>query len=254
MLQYLGTRQPPRKYTIQDLQTVTTPPKNSCDLCRARVWSPEHFSRLSQAPVELETVALSYGISSKELRKSALGGCEFCRTIADGIHGRVFLDELYERLRDGNSRSEDTGSSDYESDADGEGDSEGDTGEEQVAWDSASAFNEEDMGEDISGGWDTWQDRDTLLEPCDFKIELMFERGEDATFTFLNVRLEAVGKYSSSANALQTLHGEKMVELRYQVNAQGSRIPLKLPNIQRKAYRRQIMMVHTCKIYLHNRQ
>ncbi|KAH7383880.1 heterokaryon incompatibility protein-domain-containing protein [Pyrenochaeta sp. MPI-SDFR-AT-0127] len=223
MLHYMGTRQPPRQYPVYEEPSTAPAATDPCNTCLTRVWTPKLYLTLSNTSPEDEAASCSYIVTSHELRESVQQGCKFCRTIADGIHGRVFLDELYERwnktdsypeslvsagkegaTREGHASLEDNASDQAEAGAEDD-------------WNGASAFNEE-MEEDATGGWETWQDRDTLTEVCKFQIKLSFERGEGELFTFMNAYVEADAADTNEPNELQKLCGEKAVELRYHIN------------------------------------
>lgn len=217
MLQYMGTRQTPRKYVVPEPDNTTLPPSYPCKICYTRVWIPESFAAINAAPLDQDRVSVHYQVTSEELRRSVLGDCGFCKTLADGVHGKIFLDELYERLERSDSASGSNTSGEMES-------SDETTDEEPENTDSASteasAFNEEEMGDEFAGGWDVWEDRDTLVEACQFKIDLSFERGHAGLFTFLNAHIEAVDDVDHPNN-LQKLQAEKSVELRYHMNSKG---------------------------------
>ncbi|USP78816.1 HET-domain-containing protein [Curvularia clavata] len=217
MLQYMGTRQPPRKYVVPEPDNITLPPSYPCEICYTRVWVPELFEGIKAAPVDQDRVSIHYPVTSEELRRSVFGECGFCKTIADGVHGKIFLDELYERLERSDSASGSNTSDDIEGSDEATDKQPKDT---DSAWTAASAFNEEELENDFTGGWDVWEDRDTLVEACQFKIDLSFERGHAGLFTFLNARIEAVDDVDHPNN-LQKLRGEKAVELRYHMNSKG---------------------------------
>lgn len=217
MLHYMGTRQPPRKYVVAEADTSTLSHNQSCSICRSRMWTPESFRAINDAPTEQERISVHYQITSEELRKSVLGGCEFCKTLADGIHGKVFLDELYQRLQESDSSSGTNASNDVESCSENANKEPDDLEHE---WADASAFNEEEFDNDITGGWDAWEERDILIEACHFQFEVSFERGHAGLFTFVNAYIEAVDKVEHP-NSLQKLQGKKSLELRYHVNTKG---------------------------------
>jgi hypothetical protein len=220
MLQYMGTRQPPRKYNVPANGSASSP-KDPCDICTSRAWTPELFATLESAPSEQERVSVQYAITAEELRSSVIEGCKFCRTLANGVHGKVFLDELYERFERTDSwpGSEQDGGEETSLDKH----EAMDQGAEEVEfeWNDASAFNEEDINDDVTGGWDAWEDRDTLNQACLFEIELSFERGDAGLFTFVNARIEATAEDVNDRHDMQKLYGEKAVELRYHVNLDG---------------------------------
>lgn len=215
MLQYMGSRQPPRKYTVPEVEPTT------CQICLTRVWTPRLFQSIRGAHAKNDRVIHTYDLTSQELRESAIDGCGFCRTIADGVHGKVFLDELYARFEKTESWPGSGKSDDEVTDVGDEASSDNPDIEEDD-WRAASAFNEEEIGKDVTGGWDTWDDRDTLIEPCIFRASLSFERGEDGLFTFMNALIEAAHDDPSS---LHKLSGEQAVELRYHINEQSTQVP-----------------------------
>jgi hypothetical protein len=167
--------------------------------------------------VEQDRVSLHYQITSEELRKSVLEGCGFCKTLADGIHGKVFLDELYERLENSDSCSGINDSDDVESRNETLDEESKDV---EPDWTDASTFNEEELDDDITGGWDTWKERDSLIEACQFGIDISFEKGHAGLFTFVNTHIEAVDNVDRP-NDLQKLQGAKAVALRYHVGSKG---------------------------------
>lgn len=130
----------------------------------------------------------------------------------------MFLDDLYSRFGATGSVCDDSAPSDVPRDNE-IGDSSDECEIDQDDWNDATAFNEEEIEDDETGGWDTWTDRDTLLEGCIFKVDLKFERGEDDLFSFMNAHVEAVDQPPDSDNVLQGLRGEKAVDLRYHVNS-----------------------------------
>jgi hypothetical protein len=162
---------------------------------------------------------MHYRISSEELRVSVLGGCGFCKTLADGVNGTVFLGELYERFGKTDSRSG-SNASDQEENCDVANEVVSELSDQtETGWEDASVFNEEDSADDVTGGWDAWEDRDTLIEACLFEVEISFERGQEGPFTFVNARIEAVDN-TERPNGLQKLRGDKAVELRYHVSVE----------------------------------
>jgi hypothetical protein len=188
-------------------------------MCTLRTWTPELFTNFRNTPLKQERVSVAHEITAEELRNSVIEGCGFCRTLGDGVHGRVFLDELYERFEKTDSWSgSDTGSGEEASPDVEHGAASQESEDVESEWNDASAFNEEDIDDDVTGGWDAWEDRDTLNQACLFKIELSFERGEAGLCTFANARIEAATEDMDDPNELQKLHGEKAVELRYHIN------------------------------------
>jgi hypothetical protein len=217
MLQYVGTRQAPRKYPMPGAHNAAFTPKDPCDDCLKRVWSPHLLSKLINTPPEQDSVSISYEVTSQRLRISLLEGCRFCQTLADGIYGKVYLDEHYEIFQQNIGRSE-VDSSDKNDVVDTvgqESDQEDDRADDD--WNDASAFNEDSDADDVPGGWDFWQDRDVLAEACDFVVDLSFERGDAGLFTFVNARVEATGEHIEQSDDLRKLRGQGCVELRYHV-------------------------------------
>jgi len=230
MLRYKGTLQPPRKYTVLDGFTSSLP-RDPCSICLTRVWTPDLFASLSKTPSDKSSVSARYKISSHELRKSVVEGCGFCRTIADGVNGGVFFDELYARFENTDSWPGSTASNrdgtENENEAANDEDDEDDDDDDDKGWNDASAFNEEGLEDDETGGWDAWQDRDTLREECNFLVELSFERGEGELFTFMNAKIEVDCEKSDNSNALHKLHGDKAIQLRYHTNLDSMYCPLR---------------------------
>ncbi|CAO2650182.1 Nn.00g014740.m01.CDS01 [Neocucurbitaria sp. VM-36] len=203
MLQYMGTRQPPRKYPIPEEQSTSSAGKQLCSICIERTWTPKLFSKLANALPEEQSITETYMLTSEELRMSGV------------------LDELYERWNKtdswpGSTASDDDNSSDLEGQGNDQEQEEAGDG-----WNDASAFNEEEIAEDVTGGWDAWEDRDTLCESANFEVKLSFERGEGNLFTFLNAYIEATKDEADEANALKKLRDRALVELRYHVNIEG---------------------------------
>lgn len=162
---------------------------------------------------------MHYRISSEQLWVSVLGGCGFCKTLADGVNGIVFLGELYGRFGKADSRSGSNATEERENcDVANEVESE-QSGQIETGWEDASTFNEEEFDDDVTGGWDTWKDRDTLIEACLFEVEISFERSQEGLFTFVNARIEAVDN-TECPNELQKLRGNKAVELRYHISVE----------------------------------
>jgi len=223
MLRYKGTLQPPRKYTVPDGPTLF-PPRNPCSICLTRVWTPDLFASLSETPSDKSSVLVRYTISSHELRKSVVEGCGFCRTIADGVNGRVFLDELYARFENTDSWPGSIASN--KNGTDNENEAADDEKDDDEGWNDASAFNEEEL-EDETGGWDVWEDRDTLSEECNLLVELSFERGDGELFTFMNAKIETDREKSDNSNVLHKLHSDKAIQLRYHINLDSTYCPLR---------------------------
>lgn len=236
MLQYQGTRQAPRKYHVPGDYLVTSAARSPCNICLSRIWTPELFLALSRTPTQEDIYAITYRVSSQELRNSVLEGCKFCRTIADGIHGRVFLDELYKRFEKTDSFLGSSVLGDEEVAGSGKitsGQVEIEA-EEQLS--DASGIEEEDIKNDVIEGWDAWEDRDTLARVCTFTVELVFDREEAGLFTFVNAVIEATAESEDAdePNKLQNLRGEDAVKLQYHINVDGMR------NHQLKSDRRLI--------------
>ncbi|KAF1848986.1 uncharacterized protein K460DRAFT_83823 [Cucurbitaria berberidis CBS 394.84] len=176
MLHYMGTRQAPRKYPVPEAHLATSIATELCDVCTKRAWTPKTFSTLLDAPFEQDSVTITYVVTSEELRTSVLNGCRFCRTLADGIHGRMFLDEMYQRWNKTDSWPESVNSGDSKSPEYGDEAIEQEQEEDGNDWNDASAFNEEKIADDVTGGWEAWEDRDTLFEASTFEVRLSFER------------------------------------------------------------------------------
>ncbi|PSN72120.1 HET-domain-containing protein [Corynespora cassiicola Philippines] len=211
MLQYKGTRQPPRKYLLPaDVDRRLN--VGGCLVCAARFWTADLLSKLKRTPADKTSLKASYGFNTEELRKSVLKGCPWCRTIADGVHGRIFLDELYAEWNQESDDDEDRGSALFESDEDS------DVGGKEK---NAFGFNEGELSDDSTGGWRSWQDRETLASSCDFNITASFERDEGGFFAILDVHIEAT-TVEDDGNALSKLRGEKSVDLRYHISTKGN--------------------------------
>lgn len=188
-----------------------------------QVWTPNLFLALrSASPKELQ-FATSYQVNSLVLRASVLRGCSWCKTLADGIHGRIFLDAMYEQWAKTESWPEEGsvgGTDDENKDVKNEAKNE---------WDTASKFNhetnheEEDENEDSTGGWSSYEDKDTLAAICNFKVELSFRREDRGFFSFLIAHIETMGEVGEQdkGNAVWKIWGEKAVELRYHVSISG---------------------------------
>ncbi|RAR11243.1 isocitrate dehydrogenase [Stemphylium lycopersici] len=219
MLRFLDTRQPPRKYVIPGTPATAPSFNDSCETCRTRIWTHSSFETLKHAPAEQSRVSMHYRISSEQLWVSVLGGCGFCKTLADGVNGIVFLGELYGRFGKADSRSGSNATEERKNcDVANEVESE-QSGQIETGWEDASTFNEEEFDDDVTGGWDTWKDRDTLIEACLFEVEISFERSQEGLFTFVNARIEAVDN-TECPNELQKLRGNKAVELRYHISVE----------------------------------
>ncbi|KAF3039016.1 hypothetical protein E8E12_006925 [Didymella heteroderae] len=199
MLQFKGTRQAPRKYTIPVSDgNNSTSSKSLCVHCLTRVWNSKLITALSNAPLEQESVAVSYDLSTSILRQSVIAG---------------FYD-LYQATIDDDASisSENTGS---QATGDPEGVSDDD------AWVGAEDFNEDASYDEVAGAWDLWQERDVLQDEVDLMIGLRFERGEAGTFSFLNAIVEVSATAPIPSTVLRQMHGKRAVELRYYVHDSG---------------------------------
>jgi hypothetical protein len=110
-------------------------------------------------------------------------GCPWCRGLANGIHGRAYLDSTYDAWAQG---SQDSDCSGDEAQEDGLDVHDAGKGRES---DDGSLVPDED---DPAGIWDLETDHDTLVYPCEFNITLSFESNGEGCYTFLNVRIESV--------------------------------------------------------------
>ncbi|KAJ4303821.1 hypothetical protein N0V90_002722 [Kalmusia sp. IMI 367209] len=158
-------------------------------------------------------------------------GCQFCRSLADGIHGRVFLDALYDQWNKTESWPSTGSHADVEEKLEGGSEKNNEAEEalgveedddDESGWKDVSAFNEEFYEDELTGGWNAYEDKDTLELPCHFSMTLSFERGEDDLFTFLNVHLESIDQEED--NAVRRLRGERAVDLRYHTNSEDQRL------------------------------
>ncbi|KAF2798793.1 HET-domain-containing protein [Melanomma pulvis-pyrius CBS 109.77] len=217
MLQYMGSLQPPRKYPIPQDRSSKSTTTSPCKSCTSAIWTPNFYSALRAVPPDDSQFVTSYQVSSSALRNSTLDGCRWCRTLADGIHGRIFLDALYEQWEKTESWPSE-GSNGEESEHE----------EEIKEWDTATAFNDDGDG-DPTGGWNSYEDLDTLAVKCNFSIELSFERGDGGRFTFLNAHIEAFDWEEDGVNSVQKVSGEKAVDMRYHVNMSGVKESLTEP-------------------------
>lgn len=206
MLQYRGTRQAPRKYLVPE-HTVSASSTSLCSSCRSCVWTSSLYSNLRTVISDEKQFVTSYQASASDLRFSVLHGCKWCKTLADGIHGRVFLDSVYEQWNKTDSWPS--------SASDGKEENQND---EEDGWNDASVFNTE-VDSDPAGGWNSDEDRDTLAFDCVFSVDISFERGEGSLFTFLNAHIESVD--DDEENAVRKVRGEKAVDLRYYINMIG---------------------------------
>ncbi|KAF2124911.1 HET-domain-containing protein [Dothidotthia symphoricarpi CBS 119687] len=220
MLHYFG-RHAPRKYTVPDIHPIVSPPRDPCEICLSRAWTSDFYTALIDLPIEIQSHCIKYRVSSQELRRSTLQGCKFCRTLADGIHGKLFYDDLYQRFRGKETGSVSAGTDncvvmeDEIADQDAE--------KEEDDWNDASGFNEELIDNDPTDGWGAWIDHDTLMEACILEVAISFERGkEEECFTIVNVYIEAVEQPTEEGNVLQNLHG---VELRYHISTDWGGLP-----------------------------
>jgi len=223
MLQYMGAHQPPRKYPIAPDFNFTPCDASFCESCTSSVWTLNLFSALQSASPEELQVTTSYQVSSSALRASVMGGCRWCRTLADGIHGRIFLDAMYKQcakteswLEEGSVSENDAGNKDAKNEASSE-------------WDAASNFNDEknhddeDEYDDSTDGWSSYEDKDTLAAICNFEVELSFKREDGGLFSFLIAHIETVGEVrdQDKRNATWEIRDEKAVDLRYHVSMSG---------------------------------
>ncbi|KAF2180946.1 HET-domain-containing protein [Zopfia rhizophila CBS 207.26] len=222
MLQYMGTRQVPRKNPTPEGSTPESPIKSPCNLCLTNLWTPSLFTDLRTVPREEVQFVASYQIATSDLRTSVIQGCKWCTTLADGIHGRVFLDALYEQWNKTDSWPSDASDDEREVQ-----DEENTTHDEEEAnqddagneWNDASAFND-NVENDPTGRWDPYEDRDTLALECLFSVALSFERGEGGLFTFVNAHIESLDEEGDTV--VRNLKGERAVDLRYHINLTGA--------------------------------
>jgi hypothetical protein len=162
-------------------------------------------------------------VSSSALRASILGGCGWCRTLGDGIHGRIFLDAIYEQWaeteswpEEGSVGENDDGNKDEKNEAKSDRDAASDSNQEK-------SHEEEDESDDSTGGWSSYEDKDTLATICNFKVELLFRREDGGFFGFLNAHIETMGEVGDhfKGNAVWKIRGEKAVDLSYHISISG---------------------------------
>lgn len=211
--------QPPRKYTIPEPDPLASPITTPCAVCTSKAWTAELYTKLKTATNDVKSSVHRYTLTSNELREMVIRGCQFCRSLADGIHGQIFLDELYARFE-----AQEVNSSGEDEDILGE--TSGENNQDEEEWNDASAFNEDDIDDDVTGGWDTWQDRDTLSENRKMNVEMSFEQGDEGIFTFLNVYIRTAEDEHRGTGKLGLLEDESIVSLRYHTNQKGTRWPL----------------------------
>ena len=226
--------QAPRKYPVPVNSASTLPSSAAasgstiCSQCSETIWTIDLFAKLQKLPSGEQQFVSVHDVHSSQLRDSVMQGCLFCKSLADGIHGKVFLETLYEQWNHTDSWPSNGSDGDLEEDSDAGG-NDGDEARETLQLEDnhksdsdgndVSAFNEEFYEDDITGGWNAYEDKDTLEMPCHFHMELSFERGEDDLFTFFNVHLESTDQEED--NALVKLRGESAVDLRYHINCEG---------------------------------
>lgn len=95
-------------------------------------------------------------MSSLALRASVLGGGRWCRTLGDGIHGRIFLDAIYEHWEkteswpeEGSVGESDEGNKDEKNEAKSDFDAASNSKQEKN-------HEEEDENDDLTGGWSSY--------------------------------------------------------------------------------------------------
>jgi hypothetical protein len=160
MLQYMGTRQPPRPYPLPKEGTkCDISAGDLCTLCRTTLWTSQLLDDLKSstatAPISFQ---YTYITSAETIRCAAIAGCPWCRGLANGIHGRIYLDSVYDAWAEGSPDDE-------SSDDDEEDDSHDDSSEssQKTEADNRSAAADD---HDPAGIWDPNTDHDTLAYPC----------------------------------------------------------------------------------------
>lgn len=211
MLQYMGTRQPPRAYPVLSRDSTDTENSLLCDSCRDSLWTVALFDKLKADGSSASALRHIYTTSSGHLRQASIEGCRWCQGLADGIHGRAYLDAVYDAWAQSDEQSgegSDISFSDEIADLE-EASADSGPGEEQVPDQCMLG----DAEYDPAGIWDPGRDHDTLAIQCEFEVTLSFERNVNGLYTFLNVHIESLSR--SEENILHRIQGDRAVDLRY---------------------------------------
>jgi hypothetical protein len=211
MLHYMGTVQPPRPYPLpKDIKredNIT----HLCTNCQTTLWTSKLLDDLKLSATKGQTSFLyTYVNSAETIRRAAIEGCPWCCGLANGIHGQVYLDSVYDAWAKGSPDEDD---SDDEEQHDGFG----------IA--DSSQRTESDGGSpdaddhDPTGIWDPDAASDTLAYPCEFKITLSFELDSEGLYTFLNIHIESIDL--EQEHLLNKITSEKAIHLRYYVYTTG---------------------------------
>ena len=195
-----------------------------CKRCRTNVWTSTLLDDLkAHQGTPQSRRSFAYEVSAREIRQSAIQACLWCRSMANGIHGRVHLDTAYDTWAQFNSDDE------YADDEDEE--------DLSVAELESGAGPESPLDVDMSGLVDTEsvrsglagqslgmsEDEDILERECQFRITLSFERDRlavDKHFSGLNISIEALDG-DDNRNRLTKLKEERTVDLRCQLRRSG---------------------------------
>jgi hypothetical protein len=200
MLQYMGTRQPPRPYPKCEENT-----NHFCTECQTTLWTSELLNKFKSSSTSGQASFLyTYVDSAEHIRRAAIEGCPWCRGLANGIHGRAYLDSVYDAWAQG-SQDDEEHSDDEEQDGDLDA-----PDSVPLGADSGSSMADD---HDPAGIWDLETDHDTLAYPCRFKITLSFESNSEGIYAFLNIRIESIDL--DQEHLLSKVTGERAVDLRY---------------------------------------
>jgi hypothetical protein len=210
MLQYMGTSQPPRPYPLPKDDGHKENATDLCTDCQSKLWTSKLLDDIiSSATSDPASFNHTYVNSSDAIRRAAIEGCSWCRSLANGIHGRVYLDSVYDSWAQG--------SPDEDSSDDGENE------------DSLGVPEEDDKGGpedgspvadgDPAGIWDPVADHDTLSYQCRFKIRLSFEANGHGLYAFLHVHIESLDL--GKDHLLSKVTGERAVDMRYYLSDSG---------------------------------
>jgi hypothetical protein len=207
----MGTRQPPRPYPLLRDATPDDSTRDLCTDCQTTLWTSKLLDDLKLSTTKAQaSFQYTYVNSAETIRHAAIEGCPWCRGLANGIHGRAYLDSTYDAWAQG---SQDDDSSD-----DGEQDGGFDVPDHGKRTESDDGSPVAD-DHDPAGIWDLDTDHDTLAYPCQFKITLSFESDSEGLYTFLNIRIESLDL--EQEHLLSKIKGERAVVLRYYLHDTG---------------------------------